>query len=679
MNIRIPQSWLKTLLETNATPVAIAEKLSLSGSSVEKIERLGDDTLFDIEITTNRPDAFSVLGVAREAYTTLKYAGSKVLLKKPEGIDVWPKMETAELSLKVKIEKPQLCPRFTAVILDNVKIQPSPNWMQKHLESVGNRPINNVVDISNYLMFELGQPMHTFDYEKILQSNMTLRESRQDEQITTLDGAKRTLPTGTIVIEDKGRLIDLCGIMGGANSQISEKTKRVLLFVQTYDPARIRMASQALGLRTEASSRFEKGPDTEGVIPALNRAVFLLKAFADAKVASKVIDIYPAPYKSKKVTLEAVKLNQYLGISIPLTKAASILEYLGFETSLSGKTLTAVVPSYRAADIELDVDLIEEIARITGYNKIPNLLPIGEIRPQTSSIFYWEDHVRDYLKYQGFYEVYTNSMISRKDLDAVGIETRNALKIKNPLNQDLEYMRPTLLPSLLKVVAANQNRGEGLRFFELAARYEPRNKNELPAEILSLAGVVQGNNFYQLKGILEGLFDDLGIEAIFTQTEIPNLGKGQTAKITANGAELGRIGKVDPKVLKAFNVEDNVFVFGLLFETLANLAKTTKKYTPIPKYPEIVEDISMVVDTKTEVGKILEVIKTSGGELLKKTEVFDIFSDSKLGKDKKSVAVHLIYRSQTHNLTTKEVEDVRKKIISALESEVDAKVRLKEA
>lgn len=678
MNIRIPHSWLKTLLETNATPEVIAEKLSLSGSSVEKIERLGDDTVFDIEITTNRIDAFSVLGVAREVYATLKYSGSKVLLKKPEGINVSPKLETAELSPNVKIAKPQLCPRFTAIILDNVKVQPSPNWMKKHLELAGNRPINNVVDVSNYLMFELGQPMHTFDYDKIAQSQMTLRESRDGEEITTLDGLRRKLPAGTIVIKDEKRLIDLCGIMGGANSEISQKTKRVLLFVQTYNPAKIRMASQALNLRTEASSRFEKGLDTEGIIPALNRAVFLLKRFADARVASKVIDIYPVPYKPKNVTLDAVKLNQYLGISIPLQKAASILVYLGFETFISGKTLTAVVPSYRAADIELDVDLIEEIARITGYDKIPNSLPIGEIRPQTSCNFHWEDHVRDYLKYQGFYEVYTNSMISRRDLETVGIDTIDALKIRNPLNQDLEYMRPTLLPSLLKVVTANQSRGENLKFFELAARYELQGKGERPSEILSLAGVVQTNNFYQVKGVLEGLFEDLGIEITFTQTDIPNLVKGQTAKITANGTELGRIGKVEPKVLAAFDVEGGVFVFGLLFEALTNLAKVTGKYTPIPKYPEIVEDISMIVDTKTEVGKILQVIRDVGENLLKKSEVFDIFSDSKLGANKKSVAVRLYYRSQTHGLSTKEIEEARKKIISSLEKEVGAKVRLKE-
>lgn len=679
MNILIPHSWLKTLLETDKSARFIAEKLSLTGFSVERVEEVKNDAIYDIEITTNRPDGLSVLGVAREIYANFKFNNIPVKFKTPAGVNNTPKLETSELFLKVKLQKPELCPRFTAVILNNVTIKPSPTQIQKHLELAGIRALNNIVDISNYLMLELGQPVHTFDYDKIINANMILREAKDGEEITTLDGVKRKPPEGTIVIEDKGRLIDLAGIMGGVNSQISKKTKRVLVFVQTYDPVRIRKTTKHLSLRTEASARFEKGLDTEGVIPTLNRAVYLAKKLAGAKVASKVIDIYITPYKPKTVKLAKVKLDQYMGIDVPVEIACEILASLGFKTSYTTTEITAVVPSFRANDVVIAEDLIEEIARVWGYDKLPTKLPAGEIKPQTNPVFYWENRVKDYLKYQGFSEVVTYSMISKKDLEIVGITEYEAVKIRNPLNLDLEYIRPTLLPSLLKVAAANQSRGDNLRFFEFAARYEPKGDGKFPEEIPSLAGVVQTSNFYQVKGVLEGLFEDLGIDATFTQTEIPNLVSGQTAKITANGAELGRIGKINSKVLQAFGLDGSVFVFGFYFEGLANLAKLTKKYTPISKYPQVSEDVSMIVNENLEVGKILEVIQKAGGALLTKTEVFDIFEDAKLGQNKKSVAVHLTYQSQTHNLSSKEVETLRKKIISTLEKEIGAKVRLKES
>lgn len=676
MNILVPHSWLKTLLDTDCDPRFISENLSLTGPSVEKVEKIDNDFLYHIEVTTNRPDAFSVLGIAREIHANFKFRKIPAKLAEPEGANLTPKLETAELPLKVGIEKPELCPRFTAIILDNLKVQPSPDWMRRHLELVGIRSLNNIVDISNYVMLELGQPMHTFDYDKIKKSQMILRKSKDGESITTLDGQKRKLTKGAIVIEDEERLIDLCGIMGGENSQIDQKTKRVLLFVQTYNPLLIRKTSKDLGLRTEASTRFEKGIDGEGVIPALNRAVYLAKKLADPKVASKIIDIYSTPYKPKTVRLGKEKLYQFLGFEMPLSQTQGILESLGFKVEIAGSEIAAIVPSYRAQDVAIEEDLIEEIARIAGFSKIPNLLPTGEIKPETNQIFYWEEQVKNYLKYQGFTEVYTYSMISKSDLEVVGFTPEQALKIKNPLNLDLEFMRPTLLPSLLKVVAANQSKASDLRFFELATRYETKEKG-LPDEILSLAGIVTTTDFYTVKGVLEGLFDELGIEAEFSQGEIQNFVPGVTAQITSNGKELGRIGKINQKISKAFGIEDEVVVFGLAFGTLASLAKLTKVYKPIPKYPQITEDISMIVNYRTEIDQVLKIIKESGGNLLKKAETFDIFTDKKFGPNKKSVAVHLTYQANKQ-LTTKEISNIRRKIISALEKQLGAKVRLKE-
>jgi phenylalanyl-tRNA synthetase beta chain len=689
MNIKVPHSWLKILLETPKEPRVIAEKLSLSGPSVEKLEKVAGDWIYHIEVTTNRPDAFSIWGIACEISAIFKFQDLPSKLKEPAGVNETPTLETKELPLQVKIEKGGLCPRFTAVILDQIKIKPSPVWAQRHLELSGIRAINNVVDISNYLMLEMGQPMHTFDYDKILGAKMVLRESKVGESIVTLDGIKRNLPAGSIVIEDEKRLIDLCGIMGGENSQVDENTKRVLLFVQTYNPSRIRKTTRDLGFITEASSRFEKGLDTEGVLPGMNRAVRLFRDWCEAKVASKIIDIYPHPYKPKTVTLSKRKLDQYMGVNIPLEKAREILELLGFKTRVKNQQIEIKIPSRRAADIQLEEDLIEEIGRIWGYDKLPNILPSQGFAPMMDLRFFWQEKIKDYLKYQGFYEVYTYSMISKSDLEAVGFSTSKALKIRNPLNIELEYMRPTLLPSWLLVFAKNKERGKGVKFFELANIYLPQRERELPDERMILAGLWQthlcqgfggqASDFYAIKGVLEGLFDELGIEASFVQKDLSNHVPGLTAQILSNGKELGGVGKLDLKVAKAFGIEDDIFVFDLDFETLAQLAKLTKKFVPISKYPEVTEDISMIVDKKIEIAQILKVIKEEGGNLLVKLEPFDIFEDKKFGLGKKSVAIHLTYQSQTHNLSSKEVEQIRNKIINALEKAINARVRLKES
>ena len=341
MNILIPHGWLKDYLETKANPEKIAECLSLCGASVEKINKVNNDFIYDIEITTSRVDMMSILGIAREAAAILPQFGIKTKLKK----DIYSKRFDSSIKkgrilmknkLKVIIKNPKLCPRFTAVILDNIKIKPSPKIIQERLRKAGMRPINNIVDISNYLMHELGQPVHIFDYEKISKKIMTLRESKKGEKLITLDNKTHNLPGGDIVIEDgKGRLIDLCGIMGGRNSSIDQKTKRVLLFIQNYEPSHIRKTSMILGHRTEAATLFEKKVDPELTMPTLLNGIKLIKENAQSKIASKIIDIYPKPYKPKTVAVPLQLIKQYLGISIQLNKVIKILISLGFQIKQS--------------------------------------------------------------------------------------------------------------------------------------------------------------------------------------------------------------------------------------------------------------------------------------------------------------------------------------------------------
>lgn len=477
MNILIPDTWLREYLETRATPKEIGEKLSLCGPSVEQVDKKGSDYVYNIEITANRPDCLSVLGIAREAAAILPRFGIKTrLIKDPlqTHYDAMVHPGEDKLSLKVEIADSSLCPRFTAIALDGVQIGPSPPEIARRLELVGIRSLNNVVDISNYLMIELGQPIHTFDYDKIKGHKMIMRESKEGESITTLDGIKRKLPKGAIVIEDgEGRIIDLCGIMGAENSAIDRNTKRVLFFVQTYDWFHIRKTSQALGLRTEASARFEKGLDPELVLPTISRGIKKMKELTGARVAGKLIDIYPKPYKAKKVTLNFDFARKRIGGKITPRETQKILESLGFRLlAINNKQLIVSVPSWRANDISIPEDLLEEVARVYGYFNLPSNLPTGKI-PQIPKDpkFYWENIVKNCLKNWGFTETYTYSMIGKDNLLNLGFNPESCLKIQNPLTRELEYMRPSLIPSLLKVIYDNQKNFEGIKIFELSKVY----------------------------------------------------------------------------------------------------------------------------------------------------------------------------------------------------------------
>src|SRR3989344_2051896 len=415
MNIRVPVSWLREYLKTDVAAKTLSNYLTLCGPSVERVEKKGSDYIFDIEITSNRFDAASVFGLAREAHAILSSQNLKSTITSPKGIKLHLEPDVAKrVTLDVLIKKDALCPRFAAIVVDNVKVKPSPAYIRTRLEASGIRAINNIVDISNYLMLEMGQPMHTFDFDKINGAKMVLREARQGEKITTLDGITRILPQGAIVIEDAKRLIDLCGIMGGANSRVSRRTKRVVIFVQGYDPAQIRKTTQTLGFRTEAASRFEKGVDIEQIPAALSRAVFLAKQIAGARIASELIDINKQAQESPKITLDFIKLNNYLGISLGPQKAASILSKLGFEVTKAENQLQAVPPSWRAQDIEDDVDLIEEIARIYGYHNLPAKLPSGQIPRSSESRLKNIIELKKALKFLCLSEVITYSIISKK-------------------------------------------------------------------------------------------------------------------------------------------------------------------------------------------------------------------------------------------------------------------------
>lgn len=676
MNLLISVNWLRDYLKTDVAAKTIAGELSLCGPSVEHIERRGEDYIFDIEVTTNRPDAFSVFGIAREAYAILKNNKLNAAMTEPKGLklNLDPDV-TNKLKLDVTISEPNLCPRFTALVLDNIKIKDSPAQIKNRLAAVGIRPINNIVDITNYVMLELGQPMHAFDYDKIKGAKMLLRKSKYGEKITTLDGVHRKLPEGSIVIEDKERLIDLCGIMGGQNSQITTRTKKVVFFVQAYDPIVIRKTTQALAFRTDAAARFEKGVDLENIPQVLSRAVYLAKKNAGAKIASELVDIYQKKQISKKITVAHDKINDYLGIKIEPQKAKQILESLGFETKISNLNLEATPPTWRTQDVSDDVDLIEEVARIYGYHNLPSNIPTGPIPNSTESILKDAIELKKFLRNLGLTEVITYSIISRKLLDSTGIKLENAVELSNPLTEEWQFMRPTLIPSHLEVIAKNQVMEPDITIFEAAKTYI-KNKSELPTQDLVLTITKLSSDFYKIKGIIESTLNYLKRKVVWEIPKTQNVffDKNQSAILKIEGKEVGIVGVISQSVLNAFGVENNVAAAEINLTNIMASDAQLAAYKPVPKYPPVIEDTSALFDLQTPSAEIISTVK-SASTLVKHIEIIDVFESEKLGKDKKSITIRLTYQKSTGTPTQDEVTEARKTVIKELEKSFQAHIR----
>ncbi|MCR4324132.1 MAG: phenylalanine--tRNA ligase subunit beta [Candidatus Curtissbacteria bacterium] len=677
MNLLIPVNWLREYLKTDVAAKTIASYLTLSGPSVERIEKKGDDFIFDVEVTTNRPDAFSIYGLAREANAILAAQGEKSKLVDPKGLDLPLEPDNhAQYTLDVLIKDPKLCPRFTAIILDNVKIRPSPAFIKNALTKSSIRPINNIVDITNYVMLELGQPMHAFDYDKILGSKMILRPSREGEKIKTIDELIRKLPKGAIVIEDEKRPIDLCGIMGGANSAINSRTKRVLFFVQAYDPITIRKTTQALAFRTDAAARFEKGIDLEGILPAMSRAIYLAKKTSGAKIASELIDIYKEKPTPKTINLYISKLNSYLGMEFEPVKAAGILSLLGFKVKTSPAAITATAPSWRTQDMETQEDLVEEIARVYGYHNLPKKLPSGQIPLEEESILSKVIELKGALKYLGLTEIISYSIISEQFLKLSGAHKDQTVELANPLTSEWQYMRPTVLISLADAIAKNQNISDNIKIFEVAKTYI-KNGDDLPTQDLMLTIALQKTDFYAIKGIVENIFEVVKRKASFSQLKSANslFEKELSAQVKIGDKVVGTLGMLNESVTDNLGVDGSIAAAELNLTEIYQLPATSYSYKPVPKYPPVIEDISAIVGKKMPIGEIIEEVKKAGDPLVKKVEILDIFEDEKLGENKKSVTLRLTYQKSSGTPTQEEVAQVRDKIISHLEKSLYAKVR----
>jgi len=667
LNILIPHSWLKEFLKTKARPKKIAECLSLCGPSVEKIIKKGKEYIYDIEVTTNRVDMMSILGIAREAAAILPQFDIKAELAQDPYQQIKNyKLKTTNKSnkLKINIQDKKLCPRFTAVILKDIKIKPSPKIAQQKLRNIEQRPINNIVDISNYLMHQLGQPIHTFDYDKIKNKTMILRKSRKGEIITTLDGQQHTLSGGDIVIKDgEQRLIDLCGIMGGKNSAVDQNTKKILLFVQHYNPHYIRKTSMELALRTQAAALFEKNVDSEMVLPALKAGINLAQKWAGAKINSKIIDIYPKPPKHKKIKLPIQLIEEYLGVKLQSSKVIKILDPLGIKTSYNKnkKRFLCTIPSWRNKDIAIPQDLIEEIARIYGYHRLPSIMPpFHKIPPGSKNNFQEEKKIKTTLKNWGLIETYTYSLQSREEIENFLLKPKKHLQLKNPLSKEWVYLRKNLLPSLLSVLKQNLGIKNKIQIFEISNIYQPREK-KLPLEKQKIAVLLQGDCFLKAKGIAEGLLNEFKVNYHFQggSKKIKQWHPDKTVYIYAGKREekfLGIVGLISPKVMKKFGISCQASVIYLdLKEIIKN--QTALKYQPISRFPETIEDLTFTLNKGVYFSDLKTIIKKSS-DLVKEVVLKETY--------KKNYTFEIHYHSREKTLTSKEVSKARKKIVSTI-------------
>lgn len=678
MNILVPDSWLREFLVTKATPGDLQKYLSLCGPSIERVNKVGKEIIYDIEITSNRPDSMSILGIAREAAAILPRFGiATKLLHDPYSVTRNTSLKVVPLKgIPVNIKTdPKLNPRLTSVVLTDVKVSPSPKWLRDKLESTGIRSLNNVIDITNYLMRAYGQPAHAFDYDEIKVKKgvptMILRASRKGEKIKTLDGKTHILPGDDIVIEDgSGRLIDLCGIMGAENSSIKSSTKNVVLFLQTYDPSHIRKTMMSLAHRTEAGSLFEKGTDPELVMPAILKGMEMIKELAGGAVASKIYDIYPSPYKSHQVSVFSEKLDNYLGIKLSGAEIKKYLLPLGFKTAISKDKVTVTVPSFRR-DISINVDIIEEIARVYGYHNVGTKLPDSEppiVMPDKTLI--WEEEIKIRLRDWGFTELYTYSMISEKLMDIFELDRSKAYKITNPLSEEWVYLRPHLTPSVLAAIKQNLNLKDELKVFELSMTYGYR-PNDLPTETPTLIVVWTGNKFREAKGLAEAIFKLFGIDfPASTVIPVPQESAGQApagihqsdsnktlevyGSVNLSLGEYGSVGEISQNILSAMGIDKPVTRLYLDFSKLVAQANPTKKYVPIPKYPASFEDLAFIVPPETPVGQMIEAFRKAD-PLIAEVSLLDSYQNVR--------TLHVTYQSKIKNLTSENIQPVRENIL----------------
>lgn len=639
-----------------------------------------EDVVIDFEITPNRPDCLSVMGIAREVAATLN--------SEMKSFDIYVEEKgekDTKTAINVNIEADDLCARYIARVVEDVKLGPSPLWMQRRLQVSGVRPINNIVDITNYVMLELGQPLHAFDYDKIEGKSINIRRGRENEKIKTLDGNIRDLTKEMLVIADAKKPLAIAGVMGGANSEISDNTKNILLESANFYGPCIRRTSRKLGLRSEASMRFEKNLDPNLCHKAMDRACQLIEQLGAGKISKGYVDIYKNKRTPRRILFDPKKINKILGTDIDIQEMLNILNKLSIDVKIDGKKYCAVIPTFRY-DIKGEEDLAEEICRIYGYDKLPTTLPEGDVTIGGLNFEQkFADIVKETLVGCGFSEIYTYSITSPKSLNKINApessSLRKVIKLMNPLGEDHSVMRTTMLPSMLDAICYNLNQKiEPIKLFEYGRVYIPQELplKDLPSEVKKLSIGLYGKNsdFFDLKQSIETLFTRLKIKNYrFRQFKHFAFHIGRCAKIYIKQEEVGIVGEVCPDITDNYEIKERVYLAELDLETICKNASFDITFKPLPRFPASTRDLAIVVEEKVPVGDIIYAIKDIGGRLLEEVEIFDIYKGEQIGNNYKSLAFSLIYRSKDRTLTDAEVEDIHGKIKMHLVEKFNGRLR----
>ncbi len=641
------------------------------------VEVLGLEPVADFEITSNRPDCLSIVGLALESAVTLGSTFVRPAISvKEEGAG------KASDYISVSIDNTELCSRYAARVVTDVRIGPSPDWMQKRLAAAGMRPINNIVDITNYVMLEMGQPMHAFDLRCVQGDEIIVRTALENEKIITLDGQERKLDASMLVISDKNRPVAIAGVMGGENSEVTANTATLLLESANFNGASVRITSKKVGIRSEASGRFEKGLDVENVISAVNRAAQLIEELGAGKVVPGIVDCYPVKAQPVNIKLDADNINRLLGTGIDREWMLNLFEKLEFGVERESMMLS--VPSFRS-DIHEEADLAEEIARFYDYNNIEATLLSGKASTMGRKTFHqkMEEFVKQQMLASGLYETYTYSFTSMKVFDKLnlpaGHELRNTVVITNPLGEDFSIMRTTTISEMLQIIKTNYNRKvEEGRFFELSNIYIPVEGEDLPDEkrILTL-GLYGKADFYLLKGIIEQLFTQMNIHDVefSPEKDHPVFHPGKTAKITIGNTHVGYLGEIHPQVAENFECPLKTYIAVLETDPVIEKADMVREYKTLPRYPAISRDIAMLVKEEVPVRDIEKVLKQRGGKILEEIRLFDVYKGEQVPESMKSVAYTLTFRSLEKTLVDEEVNTVMDKILHGLKTNLNAALR----
>lgn len=672
----ISYNWLKEFTETKLSPDELRERLTMVGLAIDAVEEHNGDAVLDVEVPSNRPDCLSHIGIAREVAVI-----EKGRMHLPAAAHLKTQGRSKDFS-SVEIKDPDLCPRYAARLVRGVKIGPSPDWLAKRLETIGQRPINNVADITNYVLHELGQPLHAFDFEKLGGHRIVVRRAAPGEKLKTLDGVERALSGDMLVIADAEKPVALAGVMGGEDSEISTRTTDVLIESAYFDPHSVRLTARQLGMDTEASRRFERGADCEGVLRAQQRCVELICELAGGVATDDAIDIYPQPLTPRVVNLRPERVKDLTSLSVETDEILRILDGLGFERL---ENMSFKVPSWRI-DVEQEEDLVEEVARHIGYEKIGSELPPANISGEYQPSEMKQRSLRRALNAFGFDEAINLSFIPQENrLDLIpslrGHEADQP-QLANPIIEDAAWMRSTLLPGLLTSLRHNLNHGiRDVRLFEIGRIFATSTPGELPQETLALAMIATGGaleenkaqperelDFFDLKGALEASVDWMNLSPLsFTQTSARHLRVGQSAVIKlSDGTEIGTIGRLAENIAASYKFRQPVYLLELDLDAVLSGPAKVIQYSPLPRYPSVTRDISLLVNRNVALEEILNAVNDQRVADCRSVKLVGTFEGGSIPSSKRSVTLRLEYRSDERTLRDEEVEERHSNLTRAL-------------